>query len=67
MVDYKGRTPVQLAAELDRTAAVECLISVPILADVRVQDNVGNHAIASMIRTMPEVVCSLKRYRTRMR
>lgn len=57
MVDYKGRTPLHLAAELDRTAAVECLISAPILADVRVQDHMGNCAIASMIRTMPEVVC----------
>ena len=56
--DYKGRTPLHLAAELDRTGAVECLISVPILAEVRVQDNAGNHAIASMIRTMPQVVRS---------
>lgn len=54
--DYKGRTPLHLAAELDRSAAAECLISVPISAEVRVQDNVGNHAIASMIRTMPHVV-----------
>ena len=54
--DYKGRTPLHLAAELDRTAAAEYLISVPISAEVRVQDDHGNHAIASMIRTMPRVV-----------
>lgn len=54
--DYKGRTPLHLAAELDRTAAAECLVSFPISAEVRVQDNVGNHAIASMMRTMPQVV-----------
>lgn len=57
MVDYKGRTALHLAAELDRTAAAECLVSVPILAEVTVQDDVGSHAIASMIRTMPQVVC----------
>ena len=57
MVDYKGRTPLHLAAELERTAAVECLMSPPIFADVSVQDNLGNLAIASMIRTMPQMVC----------
>ena len=56
MRDYKGRTPLHLAAELDRSNAAECLISVPISAEVRVQDDMGNHAIASMIRTMPHVV-----------
>jgi hypothetical protein len=56
LVDYKGRTPLHLAAELDRTAAVERLISAPILADVRVHDNMGNRVIASMIRTMPQMV-----------
>ena len=35
---------------------MECLVSVPISAEVRIQDNAGNHAISSMIRTMPQVV-----------
>ena len=57
--DYQGRTPLHLASELDRTSAAESLISLPEPAEVRVQDNIGNIAIASMTRTMPGVVSQL--------
>lgn len=54
--DYKGRTPLHLAAELDRTVAAEFLLSLDPPAECRVVDNRGNHIITSMIRTMPQVV-----------
>ena len=54
--DYQGRTPLHLTAELDRTNAADCLITLPVPAEVRVQDQVGNIAVASMTRTMPTVV-----------
>ena len=54
--DYMGRTPLHLAAELDRTLAADYLLSLDIPAECRVIDNYGNHAITSMIRTMPKTV-----------
>ena len=54
--DYKGRTPLHLAAELDRTVAAEYLLSLDPPAECRVTDKQGNHVITSMIRTMPQVV-----------
>ncbi len=54
--DYKGRTPLHLAAELDRTVSAEYLLSLDPPAECQVTDNKGNHAITSMIRTMPQVV-----------
>ncbi len=56
VLDYQGRTPLHLAAELDRTNAADCLVNLPEPAEVRVQDNHGNIAICSMTRTMPNVV-----------
>ena len=54
--DYKGRTPLYLAAELDRTVAAEYLLSLDPPADCQAIDKRGNHVIGSMIRTMPDVV-----------
>lgn len=60
--DYKGRTPLHLAAELDRTVAAEYLLSLDPPAECRVTDKQGNHAITSMIRTMPQVVSLLVQF-----
>ena len=54
--DYKGRTPLHLATELDRSVAAEHLLSLDSPAECQVVDNNGNYAITSMIRTMPQVV-----------
>ena len=53
--DYKGRTPLHLAAELDRTAAAEYLLGLEDPAECHVCDDLGNSALVSMIRTMPKV------------
>lgn len=57
MKDYKGRTPLHLAAELDRTVVAEHLLSLEKPAKCTVVDKAGSHVITSMIRTMPQVVC----------
>lgn len=57
--DQKGRTPLYLAAEFDRSTVAEYLISLSEPAEVRVRDNDGNFALTSMIRTMPRVVCEV--------
>ena len=54
--DYKGRTPLYLAAELDRSVAAEYLLSLDPPANCQAVDKQGNYAISSMIRTMPEMV-----------
>ena len=54
--DYKGRTPLHLAAELDRTVVAEYLLSLDQPAKCTVYDDQGNHVITTMIRTMPQVV-----------
>jgi hypothetical protein len=54
--DYKGRTPLQLAAELDRSESVRCLLEMkPIPANVGVSDYSGHMALTSMVATMPPV------------
>eukprot|EP00118_Oscarella_pearsei_P013731 m.112623 g.112623 ORF g.112623 m.112623 type:complete len:838 (+) comp37445_c0_seq1:51-2564(+) len=55
--DYKGRTPLQIAAELDRSESVSLLLDVkPRAADAGVKDYSGHSALSSMVRTMPPVM-----------
>ena len=54
--DYKGRTPLHLATELGRIPIAKYLLSLDVPAECCVVDNLGNHVLTSMIRTMPIVV-----------
>ena len=53
--DYRGRTPLHLAAERDRTAAALVLLSLDKPAVGSTCDDSGHTAIISLIQNMPEV------------
>ncbi|XP_065843488.1 transient receptor potential cation channel subfamily V member 5-like isoform X2 [Oscarella lobularis] len=55
--DYRGRTPLQVAADLDRSESVRHLLLdvKPRPADAGVRDNTGQTALSSMVLTMPLV------------
>ena len=53
--DYRGRTPLYLAAERDRTAAAMVLLSLDKPAVGSTCDDSGHSVIISLIQNMPEV------------
>lgn len=58
-VDIHGRTPVYLGAELDRTEAVDFLLSLEKPARCDVDDSDGHSALVIMIYNMPEIVSNI--------
>lgn len=53
--DHRGRTPLHLAAERDRTAAAMVLLSLDNPAVSSTCDDSGHLAMISLIQNMPEV------------
>lgn len=53
--DHRGRTPLHLAAERDRTAAALVLLSLDKPAIGSTCDDSGHSALISLIQNMPEV------------
>jgi len=53
--DYRGRTPLHLAAERDRTAAALVLLSLDEPAISSTCDDSGHSALICLIQNMPEV------------
>ena len=53
--DHRGRTPLHLAAERDRTAAALVLLSLDKPAMSYTCDDSGHSALISLIQNMPDV------------
>ena len=53
--DHRGRTPLHLAAERDRTAAALALLSLDKPANCNTCDDSGHLALISFIQNMPEI------------
>ncbi len=63
--DYKGRTPLHLAAKFDQSLSAEYLLRLDKPARCQVVDHKGNTALVSMIRTMPKTaVNALRQFHT---
>ena len=62
LLDYRGRTPLHLAVEYDRSFAVQLLMGLPQPASCVVRDNFGQLALATMIENMPKLVSCIHVY-----